>query len=48
MSEGLGVVIGMSIAYIASFMGLIFAWIHYKKRKSGKTIPQKKSSNDRR
>ncbi|MFB0515727.1 MAG: hypothetical protein ACETWG_03875 [Candidatus Neomarinimicrobiota bacterium] len=36
MSEGLGVVIGMSIAYIASFTGLIFAWIHYKKRKAGK------------
>jgi len=30
------IVIGMSIAYIASFLGLIFAWIHYKKRKNGK------------
>ena len=39
MSEGFWVVIGMSIAYLASFMGLIFAWIHYKKRKSGKTHP---------
>lgn len=37
MKEGLGVVIGMSIAYIASFTGLIFAYIHYKKRKAGKT-----------
>jgi hypothetical protein len=37
MSEGFWVVIGMSIAYLASFTGLIFAWIHYKKRKSGKT-----------
>jgi len=35
MSEGLGVVVGMSIAYIASFMGLIFAWFNYKKRKAG-------------
>jgi hypothetical protein len=35
MKEGLGVVIGMSIAYIASFTGLIFAWIHYRKRKGG-------------
>ena len=33
MDEGLGVVIGMSIAYIASFTGLIFAWIHYRRRK---------------
>ena len=36
MSEGFWVVIGMSIAYAASFMGLIFAWTHYKKRKAGK------------
>jgi hypothetical protein len=35
MSKGLMVVIGMSIAYVASFLGLIFAWIHYKRRKSG-------------
>jgi hypothetical protein len=37
MSEGFWVVIGMSIAYLASFTGLVFAWTHYKKRKSGKT-----------
>ena len=36
MSEGFWIVVGMSIAYLASFLGLIFAWIHYKKRKSGK------------
>jgi len=35
MNEGLGVVIGMTIAYVASFTGLIFAWIHYRKRKTG-------------
>ena len=33
MSENFWIVIGMSIAYIASFMGLIFAWIYYRKRK---------------
>lgn len=32
MPEQLGVVIGMSIAYLASFAGLIFAYISYKKR----------------
>jgi len=32
MSEGFYVVIGMSIAYVASFLGLIFAYIHYKRR----------------
>ena len=36
MNEGLGVVIGMTIAYVASFTGLIFAWIHYRKRKAGR------------
>ncbi len=35
MNEGLGVVIGMTIAYVASFTGLIFAWINYRKRKTG-------------
>ncbi len=32
MSQGLAVVIGMSIAYVASFAGLIFAYLSYKKR----------------
>ena len=32
MSEGLSVVIGMSVAYVASFAGLIFAYFSYKKR----------------
>ena len=39
MSEGFWVVIGMSIAYLASFMGLLFAWMHYKKRKPGESSP---------
>jgi len=30
MTRGLAVVIGMSIAYIASFAGMIFAYIYYK------------------
>ena len=32
MSEGFWVVIGMSIAYVASFMGMLFAWYSYRKR----------------
>ena len=32
MTRGLAVVIGMSIAYIASFAGMIFAYIYYKKK----------------
>ena len=35
MSEGLSVVIGMSVAYVASFAGLIFAYFSYKKHKKG-------------
>lgn len=30
MDKGLAMVIGMSIAYIASFLGLILAWKSYK------------------
>lgn len=31
MTKGLAVVIGMTIAYAASFAGLIFAYLHYKR-----------------
>jgi hypothetical protein len=31
MDKGLGMVIGMSIAYLASFAGLILAWLSYRK-----------------
>jgi hypothetical protein len=33
MDRGLAMVIGMSIAYLASFIGLILAWRYYKKYK---------------
>ncbi|MBN2410959.1 hypothetical protein JXQ31_04650 [candidate division KSB1 bacterium] len=33
MENGLSVVIGMSISYLFSLAGLIFAWIYYKKNK---------------
>lgn len=32
MDRGLATVIGMSIAYAASFVGLAFAWVGWKKR----------------
>ena len=35
MSKGFAVVIGMSIAYAASLIGMIFAYIYYKKNKAG-------------
>ena len=31
MDSGLGIVLGMSLAYLASFMGLVLAWIGYRK-----------------
>ncbi len=35
MEQGLVTVIGMSIAYAASFLGLALAWYGWKKRHSG-------------
>ncbi len=32
MTRAFAVVIGMTIAYAASFAGMIFAYIYYKKR----------------
>jgi len=31
MDKGLATVIGMTIAYVASFLGLILAWRSYRK-----------------
>lgn len=33
MEKSLHIVIGMTIAYAASFLGLIVAWIAYRRRK---------------
>jgi len=33
MNEGLKMVIGMSLAYVTSFAGLILAWYAYRKHK---------------
>lgn len=38
MSKGLAVVIGMSIAYLASFIGMIFAYLYYKKNEKAKNM----------
>lgn len=35
MNQGLATVIGMTIAYAASFLGLVLAWRSYKKHRSG-------------
>jgi hypothetical protein len=36
MERGLTIVIGMTISYLFSLAGLIFAWIYYKKNKKRK------------
>lgn len=41
MSHGFAVVIGMTVAYIASFAGMIFAYLYYKKHKG--TKPENKN-----
>jgi hypothetical protein len=33
MNEGLAMVLGMSIAYFFSFLGLILAWVSFRKHK---------------
>lgn len=35
MDKGFAMVIGMSIAYAASFLGLILAWYYYRKHNKG-------------
>jgi len=32
MNEGLSVLIGLSIAYVASFAGMFFAYLSYRRR----------------
>jgi hypothetical protein len=36
MNEGLKMVIGMSLAYVTSFAGLILAYVSYKKHQKKK------------
>lgn len=36
MDRGLATVIGMSIAYVASFVGLVFAWVGWRERRGGR------------
>ncbi len=33
MDKALSMVIGMTIAYVASFLGLVLAWYSYNKRR---------------
>jgi len=43
MTKAFAVVLGMTIAYAASLIGMIFAYIYYKKNKQ--TIEQRKEES---
>lgn len=44
MEKGLVTLIGMSIAYAASFVGLGLAWWSYRKRRNGSQSKEKDDS----
>ena len=44
MEKGLTVVIGMTISYLFSVAGLVFAWIYYKKNKQAQDDANKSRS----
>jgi hypothetical protein len=33
MDKGLSVILGMLVAYVFAFLGLVFAWIGYNRRR---------------
>lgn len=45
MNEGLSVLIGMSIAYVASFLGLVLAWVSYRRRNKERTAETKRNTD---
>ena len=45
MNEGLLVLVGMSIAYVASFLGLVLAWVSYKRRHKSKVSETKRDTD---
>lgn len=47
MSKGLFVVLGMTIAYFVSFLGLILAYFSYKKRASESRRKSEDSKEER-
>ncbi|UCE18326.1 MAG: hypothetical protein JSV84_15955 [Gemmatimonadota bacterium] len=44
MDKGLTVVIGMSIAYVASLLGMFLAYISYKKHRKNETDTSEKET----
>lgn len=44
MNEGMSVLVGMSIAYVASFIGMTVAYVAYKRRHRDKAEKDKGDS----
>ena len=44
MTKGFAVVIGMTIAYAASLVGMMFAYFYYKKYKSTSKTEQERNA----
>ncbi len=45
MNEGLSVLIGMSIAYVASFLGMVLAYVSYKRRQKERASTTKRDTD---
>jgi hypothetical protein len=46
VDKSLHIVIGMTIAYLASFLGLILAWVSYVRRRKREDIEGKEEKDE--
>jgi hypothetical protein len=46
MNQGMSVLIGMSVAYAASLLGLILAWVSYRRRHKQSTPPREEGRDE--
>ena len=46
MNEGMSVLVGMSIAYVASFIGMIVAYVAYTRRHKNRRNEEKGKNRD--
>jgi uncharacterized iron-regulated membrane protein len=46
MNHGMSVLIGMSVAYAASLLGMILAWVSWRKRRKAGSPPRKEARDE--
>ena len=46
MNEGLSVLVGMSVAYAASFLGMVVAYLSWRRRRKDQTGAKKEEPHD--